>query len=423
MAITPVWCCGAECGVDDDAAVGHLNLFPNASFDTTTVRNGLRSLKCAATLATAYGRSTTFSAANIWVIRFYVRFATLPTLAADICTVGFSGAGGVYFNATDSSLYAGSSTIALGATGVSVTTGIWYAVDCKVNSSANPWTVDVQVDGTAAGQHTNAAGAQTSVLVQFGVQTVSPTFEIYFDDMMISNTAADYPLGAGKVLGHPPNRDGTHVATPAGLFARGVAGGANIISTGTPTTDSYLLIDDVPISSGAASDFITQVTSAAGSYVEHGYASMATGTAGPLALDVLIRHHKVTSAEGGFRWKLNDNGTTLLLLNYLSSAAGSSGPTYSRNMVTSMVGGGSWTLARFNGLLTRWGYSTDANPDVSLDAVIIEAAWDASGGATTVAVTATGIYGVGTLAGSFVHHVPVSALALSGWHGSRQWLA
>ena len=41
-----------------------------------------------------------------------------------------------------------------------------------------------------------------------------------------------------------------------------------------------------------------------------------------------------------------------------------------------MVGGGAWTAARFNALKIRFGYSSDANPDIFFDCAMIEAEWE-----------------------------------------------
>src|SRR3990167_7083696 len=157
---TAVFCCGAECGVSDAAGVTrHLNFRGTApTFDTTIVRTGLRALNCKATLGSSYAITPTFSS-SVYVGRIYIRFVILPTLT---CTV-LEGRGasnvGVYYKASDSKIYAGYGLLNLGATGVAVTTGIWYRLDFRFNVSANPWTIDAQIDGSAVGQSTNAVAA------------------------------------------------------------------------------------------------------------------------------------------------------------------------------------------------------------------------------------------------------------------------
>ena len=419
MALTPVWCCGFECGFNG-AAAPHISTFlGTASISTATVRTGTYSLRTNPTAAqSSAGNNGGEVTGTVGVARSYINVSTAPSVSMGV--IGFTTASsflcGLGYNTADSKWYPCSddgTTFTKGASGVTLSAG-WHLVDVKVVVTSNPWTIDVQVDGSALTQLTIASAATTVNQWRWGHDNRVASYDIYHDDTLFSLTAADYPIGAGKVRGHSPTRDGTHTFT--GTNAQIGAAGANITVT---STNTYTFIDDIPISSGGTSDFLTQLTSSPTQYVEHGYASMATGTAGPRAVEILMRHHKVSTAGAGFRWKLNDNGTTALLLNYLSSAAGSSGPTYQRKQYATMVGGASWTLARFNGILTRWGYSTDANPDVSLDAALIEAEWDASGQAADQPVTATGNYGVGTLGMTIVPNIPVQALSLSGLYIPR----
>ncbi len=46
---------------------------------------------------------------------------------------------------------------------------------------------------------------------------------------------------------------------------------------------------------------------------------------------------------------------------------------FATKQFATMVGGGAWTLARFNALKARWGYSSDATPDVYCRGIMIEA--------------------------------------------------
>jgi hypothetical protein len=53
--------------------------------------------------------------------------------------------------------------------------------------------------------------------------------------------------------------------------------------------------------------------------------------------------------------------------------AGSTSDRYVTKQYGTMVGGGAWTLARFNALKVRFGYSGDAAPDQYWRGVMIEA--------------------------------------------------
>src|SRR6185503_11244461 len=100
----------------------------------------------------------------------------------------------------DSKIYAsiGGTT---GATGVSVTTGQWYLVDFDFNiQTAGNDFCDVQVDGVACGQATGTGlSAAQSAFTLGNAGGSSATMDVFYDDFVLSNTSADYPIGAGFV--------------------------------------------------------------------------------------------------------------------------------------------------------------------------------------------------------------------------------
>lgn len=406
-------CCGFECGVTGSTA--HVSRNTSASITTALARTGTRSLRCnPAADIQGNAFTTTLGGATVGVARVYLYISSAPIVNEVI--VGFLNGSthiaGLAYDTVSGQWFPGSddgTTTTIGSSGVTLATATWHVIDFKVDVSANPWTIDVSTNGVALTQLTRALAATTQTRLYLGNGGVgrTSTYDLYFDDLLVSTAAADYPYGSGKVLAKSPAGDGTHNATPAGVFVRGLDGGANIISTGaSPTTDSYLLVDDVPLSSAGASDFITQVTSGAALYVEHTYPA-TTGTIGPRAVDIIMAGAHLTTAAANQKWKINDNGTTLLVWD--RAASGSSGTAYARFQAASMVGGGSWTLARYDALRTRWGYSTDANPDVMMNAIMLEAEFEASAATQAQPITATGIYGVGTLSAALVPHIPISA--------------
>src|SRR3989304_9518551 len=121
---TPVFCCGGGCGVAASAGVVHWSgISGTGSFSTTTVRSGLRSFRCNPSASVGYFSSANLASTTDWVVRAYVRFATLPDATSRIFALSSAVAQGVYFKASDSKLYVGDSTSNLGATGVAITTG------------------------------------------------------------------------------------------------------------------------------------------------------------------------------------------------------------------------------------------------------------------------------------------------------------
>jgi hypothetical protein len=208
---TPVFCCGAECGVN--GSVGQHWVFTGtASFSTGTVRNGARSIRTNPTAAGGQAEIIALSSSNKWVVKVAVRFATLPSIDLPIMFLPNTG-NGVMFKQSDSKIYAGaipSGTVLFGATGAAVTTGVWYVIDLKVDESANPHLVDVQVDTTACAQYSQAVAANADTALRITANGLSGTWDLFVDDLVVSHTLADYPFGDGYVNHFVPISDGTH---------------------------------------------------------------------------------------------------------------------------------------------------------------------------------------------------------------------
>ena len=370
---TPVFACGFECGIPTAGqhwAASGQNI---ATFDTGTVRSGLRSGKTSASIAgTSFFRSTVVlfgpGSANIFVCRVYVYFSTLPSADTPIVQL-VSRLAGAYFKQADSKIYATANGTGLGATGVSVTTGIWYRIDVKVNISANPWTADVQVDDAACGQHTNAEAANTYVQFDVGF-TSTAVATIYFDDFLLSLTAADYPLGDGYILSYIPNADGTHDIAGANDVERTLTG-TDITNA---TTTAYQLVDDRPMES-VSTDFINFKTAAL--RVEIAYEDSVEAVA-PRSVEAIVGYHDASGAgTHNFSVTLRDSGggTTA---DIMAAATRNVGATMSwgRAHFTTIPGGGAWTLAAFNALRSRIAV-TDASPDVYIDGLMLEAEYAA----------------------------------------------
>ena len=395
---TAVFACGWECG--QIAGTAHL---PDAvmgtapTISTSTVRTGSRSGRCNTSASlSAFGIQDLITKTNrVLVARFYVRFATLPNSSVYIWNTQIAAGVrlGVAFNVTDSKLYpASATTIVFGATGASVTTGTWYRVDVYTNKTANPWTVDVQVDGVALTQHTHAAAAEDNNFVRIGIEqgTGSTTADLYLDDLLVSQTAGDYPLGVGYVYHYiPVSPDGAHNVAGANQFERGTLG----TDIDNATTDSYLLIDEVPLDDATAdaNDYINMILPTnATDYVEHIFGpapGIQAAATDPRAVEVIAGFHQAGTGTGNMRCAVNDGGT---INDYISrtTIAGTTTLRYGRKCyATAPSTGTAWTAAKLNALRHRFGSpaAVDANPDQYLDCVMVEAEF------VTAQVAATGV--------------------------------
>lgn len=390
--MTPVLCCGFECGVagTHGATVGW-TLNNTGAFSTTQKRTGARALRANPSASTnAYhGANVVLASSNKWILRVYVYFdVSLPNQDTLIIGTNSTGIPGAWFKASDSKIYAGynSSGLQAGASGVSVTTGQWYRIDVAVDSSANPWTIDVQVNGTACGQKTNAATAALATLISCAL--INPitalTADVYWDDVIMSNAVADYPIGAGHVHHFVPTSDGTHNVAGTGDFQRGDTG-VDILNA---TTTAYQLVDDIPLPSGTVvqADCIRAVAPPNDSdYVQvlMGPApDVPTPTSAPRWVEWLVVTHQIGTQTGASTTRLQDPSNMGNLGEILAANSGSGVTTYQ------------YTRATLNGdppgTATSWNigpgdisgnflrsfinfYAADAAPDQCLDAVMAEA--------------------------------------------------
>jgi hypothetical protein len=377
--MTPVFCCGFECGQFSSNTVGAHWQVPTGAiaFDTTIKRNGERSLRAnPSAAATDLSSKGSEFPSTIYVLRGYVYFTTLPT-TNDALMLG-SLRGGALFSVSDNKIYAVDGAFAKGATGISVSTDRWYRLDVKIDVSANPWLIDVKVDGIDCGQKSTATAANSNA--QIRVLTagggISWSGDVYLDDIIASTTSADYPIGNGVVNHFIPTSDGTHNVAGAADFRRG----NTTTDITNATTTAWQLIDKVPLDPTTAptdDQWIRIVAPPnATDYVEcvFGPASgISTPTVAPRAVEVIAEVFAAGTGLSDEIIKLNDNGTLDNIYDGTQIAGVVTGTYKKKHYATAPSTGAAWTVALFNALRMRYGFATDANPDKSLMGIMIEA--------------------------------------------------
>ena len=172
------------------------------------------------------------------------------------------------------------------------------------------------------------------------------------------------------MLSFVPDADGTHTATTTTIVKGTIATpvGANVAGA----TDVFNWVNARPILGGATDNtrLVNQQTAGTTLYAEEDFEA-TTEALPPRAVEVLTADRQASTASGGFSTKLNDNGTEDVIIT--RSAAGVISDRYVTKQYATMVGGGAWTLARFNALKARFGYSGDATPDQYWRGIMIEA--------------------------------------------------
>ena len=378
---TPVFCCGFECGLA--GTVGqHWTLTGTGAFNTSIVRTGARSVRV--NPSANVGRfSNTFISGTVAVMRAYIYFTTLPNISCELITVlvGTTNVGAI-FNASDNTIMCGrvaSGSLTTGSGGVVVTTGRWYRVDVAVDVTNNPWTNNVKVDGVSTNQQTNAVAANTITVQKLGNEFFNSTFDAYFDDYLLSQTLADYPLGNGAVGHFVPTSDGTHTATTTTIVKGTVAVpvGANVAGA----TDVFNWVNGVPLLGGATDNtrLVNQQTAGTTLYAEVVFGpAPGIGTPGtaPRAVEVITADREATTATGDFTTKLNDNGTENTII-ARGVVAGVITDRYARKHYATAPTGGAWKVVsgagNFNNIRARFGYASDATPDQYWRGIMIEA--------------------------------------------------
>lgn len=369
------FCCGAECGQNNV----HFELNGVGSISTTTIRNGARSLRLNPVASTSWYQSITIATTNVWVWRVAVRFTTLPNVDCHVTTLNATSVtpAGIYFKQSDSKLYTGygSSVITFGSTGVSVTTGQWYYIDAKVNLSANPWLIDGSVDGTSLAQASNAEAANNFTTIRVG-PILSVTSDVFFDDIVVSNTSGDFPYADGFVYHFVPDSDGTHNVAGTNDFERGLTG-TDITNA---TTTAYQLVDEVPMDEGTpdTDDFINMIAPPNSTdyvQVKIGPASgITTPVYAPRAVQVAVAVAALSATGNNAQIDLNDGGS---LGNVTDATVGSTNCVYRTAQFSTKPSGGAWTINAFNALKIDCSTS-DANPDPYVVSYMIEAEWSST---------------------------------------------
>lgn len=365
-----LWCCGAEgCQAGTIAPTGHWNSKNGTcSTETSIVRLGTGSLKITAAAGVSNIAATYTAGGTALVIRGYFRYESVPA-SVNLCTF-LTAAGGPITVALS-----GTSTVTLTAgtsvdSGIVPVAGVWYRLDVSMDIQANPWVTTWAINGKAQTPASNAVAASThnSSGWRFG-DTSSKTQTLYWDDMVVSDSLADYPIGDGFVVGYWPTSDGTHTATSTHIVKGTTATPVGTAIT-SATTDAYQWVDGPTIDDTA--DFWNQQTVAATEYAEVNFTDSIYGRP-PHCITTLVSLSAAGTGALTQKAVLYD-GTTATDM-YVLGTIGVSHPTliYSGKRWGAPPSGGAWTTTLFNALRARWGFSDDATPDAYVDNILIEA--------------------------------------------------
>ena len=398
----PVWLSGMESGVKQFSTSNIPNFtgggFYNGEGDVTVVSSPVRTGNYALRV-----HPTATTRANIYVrdmngtgnlgpdiaVRYSVRLDVLPGADVTVAAVMYGGCGPcgphgklyLFYRAGTQTWQMGYSLAeAVGST--PVVAGTWYSIDVHTNPQSDTRWAEWQVNGVAqpnVGPYTEAGGWVTSV-VQFGIPFADASttdYTAYFDDIEITNTVAQYPLGDTKILGLLPNGMGTN-NTPLNFQHD---------DNSAISATTWQRLDELPMNS--ITDYVKEVTAGGGSYIEVGFAD-TTETCIRGASIVAAVHSSGTNANtaavnsvtNGFNYTLYAGDFSESTIRYIQRPV-------SQNALN--PGTGPWTQAIINGITARFGMSTDVNPLPYLDGLLLEVAYrPLVAGPATVTIVGTG---------------------------------
>jgi Tfp pilus assembly protein PilX len=425
----PIWLTGFESGWvsgTSDSLSGAPQVGP-ATADASVVRTGSYSAQVSpaggsrdfwASGGVPYGTT----AGTVEVLHFAFQFGALPSADASVNQIWTNGGVGT----VETNLYyktsSGKWAMTLKGGGAAWSTrtevegslgpvaGQWQTFDIRFQNFVNPAVVDWSVNGVAQPQHTRANANWTTTGVKFGQSgfTTTATYTGYFDDIMISKTSSDYPLGDIRINGLKPNGMGTH-NTPANYQQTVGATSSAIAAT------SWQTVDEIPMAPASTNDYIKEITAGAATYIELAFEDTTQTCVRGASLFAQLRstatqanNVAINSVTNAFNYTVWSGAASIMTSKYVQGVV-------SQNAST--PGTGPWTQSIVNGIVARFGMSTDVAPVPYLDAIVLEYAWmNVAAGPATVTIVGTG---GGSTVNTSYSDAGAAAPTLSTWTATK----
>ena len=265
--------------------------------------------------------------------------------------------------------YGNSGAVTPAASTISAAT--WYRLDLRVVASTNPRTADWEIDG--AGQTSiSRGGAGTTInTLRFGSTLSADVYTENFDDVMISATSGDYPIGSGTVEALRPDGMGTS-ATPGSFREEdGSAIDAN----------TYTRLADDPMTGTA--QYVRQQTIGTTAYLELTMAD--TSSACVVGVSGILAYHAQSNPADNGKASFFDGGTERVVF---SGDMSQTAIRYASTIIAPAAA--SWTPGAVNGLRARVGYSSDVTGNPYWDGLLLEVATGVSVPGTVTVTSSAG---------------------------------
>jgi hypothetical protein len=291
------------------------------------------------------------------VVRFAFRLPTLPagnvtelfrmdTYAKSALRIGYD-AGTQSLKLTISSANNATASVS----GPAVTAGAWHVVDVRYTTYGQH-TASWSVDGVAQGSASVSGAAEYLYYVRFGT-TAADTFSAHYDDVLISPNAGDYPVGDGAI----------HVLKPNGSSATSTAIRDNDGTAVDPS--SWARLDEIPATSTA--DFIQQTSASSTSHATISFQDTAAACARAVR-GYLTTHSQATNGANNVKLSVFDGARESVI----KKGDWAANNTRSRDYSATALPAADWSQSALNGIVAKFGFSTDVKPVPILDGVLVE---------------------------------------------------
>jgi len=367
--MTPTWVEGWEHGVISASGTGIVNSLTNApAIDSTIKRTGGYSCRFYKTVAaTCYFGKTISGSPTYLVGRIYFYFTTLPA-ANTLLLKAMTAAGG--YPRIDYVLASQRIAMSVGGVGQQLgpvlSTGQWYRVDFRMYCGGAARTIDWAIDGVDQTQVSTAVAASTFVSLNVGSE-VSTTFDFYVDDIVLSTTTGDYPIGPGGVVGLSPNAGG------ASNLDTNIEDDGSVDVNDT-TNPANIELDDVPFN---GSDYIKQIGGASTLYAAVAFADTAETTIHGAQAFLAYTSAAASPANSASAKIYDEDGVET---NIFTGDMSESSAFYKSVICRTPTGG--WDTAAVNALQGRVGYATDYDPVPYWQGLMIQVAYAEGAGYT-----------------------------------------
>ena len=336
---------------------GNLLQSGNTLVTTTAARNGSYGVRVNAAGAPANQWTMWSIYQGEGVVRFAFRLNSLPagnvnelfrmdTYSKSAARIGYDASTQSLTMRLNAST-GGSTTVA----GPAVTAGGWHVVDVWYSTYGSHWA-DWSVDGVAQTRAVVAGSPETLYNVRFGT-TFADSFSASYDDVLISASGADYPVGDGAI----------HVLKPNGSSATSSALRDN---DGTLVDAlSWTRLDEIPATS--TTDFIQQTSASSTAHATISFEDTAALCARAVR-GYMTTHSAATNGANSVKLSLFDGARESVI------RAGDWGAnhTRSRDYSATALPAADWSQAALNGLVAKFGFATDVKPTPILDGVLVE---------------------------------------------------